>query len=729
YDSAGRRTSMTDPKGEVTTYSYDNAGRLTGETNPIGETNPFTFDATGRILTSTNGEGTTTYTYDPNGNMIGASYPGGLTETASYDKNNRPTGQSGSGITLTLTYDPAGRVKSASNGVAATTATYDPVGNIANKTLTRPAGEDSFSYAYSPDRRMLSATGEQGTTAYNYDPSGRMISKTYPNGIETLYSFDGGGALSSLDIKKEAVPVKTYQVTRDARANVTSVVEDELLTTTYAYDASSRLTGENNPWMGNTTYTYDPAGNRLGKEKQGEIPISYNYNQADQLTSDSGGNSYTYNNRGDLIKTENGTYQEDYTWDGKGRLTRVTDTDGNSTLYSYDPRDRTFASSENDQVQAHIYDMTSDMEIALLDGELNLISLYHSGADGLISSTTDSKTSYFSYNPHSDASLITDATGETTASLHYDAWGNAAEETDEPYNYLGKHQRRNYRSLGLIKMGARFYNPETGRFISRDPLSGHDEIPLSRNPYIYAYDDPVNMRDLSGMCARCDQLRDGIDVLEGASDAFGTGGIWRALADGMRRELDALERKHRAEGKATKPSQPAPKPSCVHSGYWGRGTWQLDLKLGLKLVPIATFSITAGGEAEVTTKKLGSTVVSSEAACEGYICVHPLTASVNKATDHWAVGQTGLKISIPIAMLAIHFKGVSWLQLRRGSPRKEDRLLHPETIYRAFYGRHLKNPKELIPDKGRVYVILEGSRTGGYVGSDYLDEVFAIGRE
>ncbi|MCG2795577.1 MAG: hypothetical protein L6427_06920, partial [Actinomycetia bacterium] len=349
--------------------------------------------------------------------------------------------------------------------------------------------------------RMTEATHDSQITTYTYDPSGRMISKTYPNGIETSYSHDSSGALTSLDVANASGTIKTYQVARDARANVTSVTEDQTQTTTYAYDASSRLTGENNPWTGNVTYTYDESGNRLTKEKQGETPLTYTYNNADQLTSDSGGNSYTYNARGDLTKIENGTYSREYAWDGKGRLTRVTDTEGNATSYSYDPRDRTFASNENEQVQAHVYDMTSDMEIALLDGELNLTSLYHSGTDGLISSITGDETSYYTYNPHSDVSLITDETANTTASLHYDAWGNTAEETDEPYNYLGKHQRRNYRSPGLIKMGARYYDPDTGRFISRDPLKGEDEIPTTKNPYIYANDDPVNMVDLSGMAA------------------------------------------------------------------------------------------------------------------------------------------------------------------------------------------------------------------------------------
>jgi RHS repeat-associated protein len=151
--------------------------------------------------------------------------------------------------------------------------------------------------------------------------------------------------------------------------------------------------------------------------------------------------------------------------------------------------------------------MTSDTEIATLNQDQSLNSLFHSGVDGLISSTTTQGTSYYSYNPHSDASLITDESGNTKSQLHYDAWGNVQEQTNESYNYLGKYQRRTYSSPGLIKMGARFYDPNTGRFISRDPEKGQDETPISHNPYIYAYDDPVNMKDLSGMSPIGDALR------------------------------------------------------------------------------------------------------------------------------------------------------------------------------------------------------------------------------
>jgi len=45
---------------------------------------------------------------------------------------------------------------------------------------------------------------------------------------------------------------------------------------------------------------------------------------------------------------------------------------------------------------------------------------------------------------------------------------------------------------------ARYYDPGIGRFLTRDPFKGRNRKPLSYNSYIYAYDNPANLTDLSG---------------------------------------------------------------------------------------------------------------------------------------------------------------------------------------------------------------------------------------
>jgi RHS repeat-associated protein len=52
--------------------------------------------------------------------------------------------------------------------------------------------------------------------------------------------------------------------------------------------------------------------------------------------------------------------------------------------------------------------------------------------------------------------------------------------------------------LGLYYLRARYYNPNTGRFLSRDPLDGNAIDPASLHKYLYADGDPVNGLDSTG---------------------------------------------------------------------------------------------------------------------------------------------------------------------------------------------------------------------------------------
>jgi RHS repeat-associated protein len=52
--------------------------------------------------------------------------------------------------------------------------------------------------------------------------------------------------------------------------------------------------------------------------------------------------------------------------------------------------------------------------------------------------------------------------------------------------------------LGLYYLRARYYNPNTGRFLSRDPEDGKANIPVTLHKYLYAAGDPVNLKDPTG---------------------------------------------------------------------------------------------------------------------------------------------------------------------------------------------------------------------------------------
>jgi len=60
--------------------------------------------------------------------------------------------------------------------------------------------------------------------------------------------------------------------------------------------------------------------------------------------------------------------------------------------------------------------------------------------------------------------------------------------------------------LGLYYLRARYYNPLTGRFMSRDPEDGKLTDPKSLHKYLYADGDPVNVIDPRGQSSTADYV-------------------------------------------------------------------------------------------------------------------------------------------------------------------------------------------------------------------------------
>ncbi|MDP4013604.1 MAG: RHS repeat-associated core domain-containing protein, partial [Candidatus Nanopelagicales bacterium] len=91
---------------------------------------------------------------------------------------------------------------------------------------------------------------------------------------------------------------------------------------------------------------------------------------------------------------------------------------------------------------------------------------------------------------------INNTVGTSGVANTLQATGSAASVTasgGDRYGWLGAYQRPTSQATGLIQMGARPYNPNTGQFLSTDPIRGGNQ-----NPYTYPV-DPVNQDDVGGM--------------------------------------------------------------------------------------------------------------------------------------------------------------------------------------------------------------------------------------
>ncbi|HZG60674.1 MAG TPA: RHS repeat-associated core domain-containing protein [Anoxybacillus sp.] len=112
------------------------------------------------------------------------------------------------------------------------------------------------------------------------------------------------------------------------------------------------------------------------------------------------------------------------------------------------------------------------------------------------------ETFFYITNHRGDVVRIVDENGTPVASYSYDPWGKplSPEPTDariagQPIRYAGYVYDV---ETQLYYLQARYYDPETARFLSRDPVIGTEDLPLTQNPYIYAVDNPVMMTDPDG---------------------------------------------------------------------------------------------------------------------------------------------------------------------------------------------------------------------------------------
>jgi len=105
---------------------------------------------------------------------------------------------------------------------------------------------------------------------------------------------------------------------------------------------------------------------------------------------------------------------------------------------------------------------------------------------------------YYVINGHGDVIALTNEAGQIVNSYTYDEWGNTLakqEQVANPIRYSGEYYDE---ESGLYYLRARYYDPSTGRFISKDPVEGNVTNPLSLNSYTYCLNNPIIYIDPSG---------------------------------------------------------------------------------------------------------------------------------------------------------------------------------------------------------------------------------------
>ncbi|MEX2555048.1 MAG: RHS repeat-associated core domain-containing protein [Actinomycetota bacterium] len=517
YDLAGRITSTTGPRG-VVGASYDDNGNLATVTPPgrpayslspaaddrldaytlptVGGTTPsfgyqlnddrqysgatladgsqidFDYDAQGRLNTITHGSTTTSFNY-ASGRLASVEAPSGVDLAVGYT-SGLPTSTTWSGPvagSVSVGFDDELRVA------------YETVGGTA-----------AVAFGFDDDGLLTSA----GAQTLTRDDETGLLSGTSVGSVTTAVELDARGEVSRLTGKHGATTLYDVEFTeRDQLGRIVERVETVQGTShtyRYTYNTAGRLTRVTRDGTEIAVYAYDASGNITSATRDGTTTTAGAADDQDRIGA-WGSALYTHTPLGERASKTESAQTTSYSWE-QGRLEGVDLPDGRQIDYLTDGAGRRVG-KKIDGTLTRGYLWSGGRIVAELDGSGSVLARFIYGSrahvpDLIIKSgvtyrvVTDER--------GSPRLIVNTSTGVVAQKLAYDAYGRTTEDTNpgfQPFAYAGGLTDPD---TGLILFGARSYDPETGRWLSRDGVGFAGGL----NHYAYVDGDPINRIDPSG---------------------------------------------------------------------------------------------------------------------------------------------------------------------------------------------------------------------------------------
>ncbi|MFF3711790.1 RHS repeat-associated core domain-containing protein [Streptomyces phaeochromogenes] len=532
----GQRCKATDARGKATSFHYDGEGNLDKVTLPA----PL---------------GTTVYTYDDLGRPETVVDGRGIKSVYVYDHRDRVKVVSTTNTTVTYTYDGDGNLKQRTDDIGTVKYDFDPLSRETVRTLQDGS---QTALAYTPAGNIDTYTDPQGVVDYIWDAANNLKALKDPTGRTTSYEYDNndvrtrttypGGTVQTVTPDNSGRP-KTIKTTSPKGTLVSLAYTYSYVSGTATKDGTKIRTSTDAVTGMKTTYSYDSAG-RFGyaKEEKGTTLNSswqYCYDPAGNLSSqgtDPGcprGTTYTYSDASQLTGKNGST--TNWSYDKAGNETAGASTaESTRTGEKWSDFSQLTSLTVGGKTYPGEYGSTDNSERLRLGD-----TYYHPGPIGLAAETTTGVDTGFVLEPEGTLNSMTregkayyyltdalgsviglaDEAGTKVNTYAYSPRGvtrttATTEQIAQPYRFAGGH----HDPTGLYHLGARYYDPNIGRFTQPDP-SGQE-----KNPYLYAEGDPVNRIDPTGLFSFGDFLKDTVGgALVGAAGgcaAGAVGSIW-----------------------------------------------------------------------------------------------------------------------------------------------------------------------------------------------------------
>ncbi|MFR9727171.1 DUF6531 domain-containing protein [Streptomyces sp. MS19] len=506
HDASLRLTEVTDPHGLSWRYTYDPAGRLVGETDYDGRTVTYRYDAADRLVARTNGAGqTVTYDLDPLGRVI-AKHMDGVPTRYKRDTAGRLTEASNAEGTLGWERDATGRTIAETVDGRRLSYRFDAAGRLAERVT--PGGARALWHRNAAGRTTALETAGHRLD-FTHDDAGREVLRRANDGLELTQTWDIAGRLTEQRVTGDhgLVQTRTYRY----RADGLPVGIDDRLAgrSDFTLDAVGRVTAvQARDWT--ERYVYDLTGDRTegrqarrGDESSARGPRTHAGARLPRLRP----TRYVHDAAGRVVERHHTRISRKpriwrYTWDAEDRLTRVTTPDGTVWRYRYDPFGRRLAkqrlAADGETVVEETLTCwdgsTLAEETTTTAGRPLAVTLtwHHEGfvpltqSERLTDTTTQEEidSRYFAIVTDlvGTPTELVDTHGKVAWRAHRTLWGVTAWASDStaytPLRFPGQYHDR---ETGLHYNYQRYYDPETARYISTDPLG----LSPALNPHGY----------------------------------------------------------------------------------------------------------------------------------------------------------------------------------------------------------------------------------------------------
>ena len=543
YDLEGRQLTITDAENRQTTYVYNLLGQRTAATLADSSSRGMIYDAAGRL----------TRTDMASGKSKTNVYTNGANDIA--------------GLLRKVEFRNAGNALVGSDAFS-----YDTLLRRTGSSSSRYSVDQAMAY---DDRGQLSTEsttygGQTYTVSYDRDDRGRTAKTTYPSGTYVEYDYTDRGLLDTIKVDGTQIEDRGYsdlgQLTSVDRPSI-----DE----SRSYDDRGQVTSIANGAVGTATYAYDNNGNKLSESWSGAMSAwnfttqagssdgydaedrFLNFNQSNQsktlaMTRSDIGNITNvnlngtstgrgYSNVHELTSVGSGSQSFDtdgnqtssisgnsYDWDEGGMLTQVTTSTGTIVEYGYGADGKRIWKKVTDggNVNETVYVHSGPNRIAeyakgAAPGSNSNEYAYAGGIDSLCMLIRAGLQYAITRNQQWSVAALVDSSGSIAERYTYDEFGKRTileangSTVRGSSNFgmdFGYTSRSHEEESDLMHFRARYYDPSTGEFISRDPLEYVDGMSQYRAYFAMVGTDSYGLQTLGGPN---DHLKPGPDGPDG----------------------------------------------------------------------------------------------------------------------------------------------------------------------------------------------------------------------